>query len=124
MEVTVKTMKLTKSKILQMEYLGVPKVMEITVLGYVNIDKKRYVIVKYFEKYYRAEYILNVEKKMDNVQLTAPDRIGYIYPSLNHTRYTTYNRNNSTWIVDKNDELYICLTSFKRKTESAGQIYY
>lgn len=51
MNIEVKTVKLTKSKIQQMDYIGIPKNPNAEVLGWVNMDKKKWVIVKSNDNY-------------------------------------------------------------------------
>lgn len=64
MNIEVKTVKLTKSKIQQMDYIGIPKNPNAEVLGWVNMDKKKWVIVKSNDNYYRAEFITKIEKEL------------------------------------------------------------
>jgi hypothetical protein len=126
MKIEIKTINITKSKINQMGYIGIPKNPNVEVLGWVNMDKKRYVIVKLDGSYYRAEYIIKVhqERKMTQLPLEGG---GWEYPTLTHLVCDTYNRSIS-YSVDIDEEknllLYDHFVSFKRKTEIAGQIYY
>lgn len=71
MNIEVKTAKLTKSKIQQMDYIGVPKNPNVEVLGWVNMDKKKWVIVKNHDSYYHAEFITKIEKELKGVQFPA-----------------------------------------------------
>ena len=127
MLVEVKTIKLTKSKIQQMDYIGVPKDKNTDVLGWVNLDKKRYVIVKSNGSFYRAEFITKIEKEVKSVQLSANDG-GYEFPHLHNIKCETYNRGSFSYSPEREDEknleLYNHLVSFKRKSEIAGQVFY
>lgn len=126
MKVELKTIKLTKSKILQMEYITYPQYM-FEVLGWVNIDKKRYVIVKMNGCYYRTEFFNKIDYEVRGTQIS--DGVGgYEYPSLTHITCETINRGYYVITPDtmdeKNIKLYHHLKSFKRQTEIAEQIYY
>lgn len=127
MEIEVKTTKLTKSKIQQMDYIGIPKNPNIQVLGWVNMDKKKWVIIKLIDSYYRAEFITKIEKEIKSVQFALTTG-GYEFPHLTNIKCETYNRGSFGYSPEreeeKNLELYGHLLSFKRKTETAGQIYY
>ena len=127
MKIEVKSVPLTKSKIKQMNYIGVPKDSLAEVLGWVNIDKERYVIVKIHDCYYRAEFITELQKEIKSVQFPSNDG-GWEFPMLHNIKCTTYNRGVFSYSPERNDELnlklYEHLISFKRKTEMAGQIYY
>lgn len=127
MEVELKTTKLTKSKINQMDYIGIPENQNADVLGWVNMDKKRYVIVKSIGSFYRAEFITTIEKEVKNVQFSLSSG-GYEFPHLTNIKCNTFNRGSFNYSPkreeEKNLELYDHLVSFKRKSEIAGQIYY
>lgn len=127
MEIELKTTKLTKSKIQQMEYIGIPKSPSADILGWVNMDKKRYVIVKSNGSFYRAEFITEIEKEVKGTQFPLSTG-GYEFPSLTHVKCNTYNRHPIVFSPQrdeqKNLELYGHLVSFKIKAEIAGQIYY
>jgi hypothetical protein len=127
MEIEVKIVKLTKSKINQMDYIGIPKNPDVEVLGWINLDKKRYVIIKSNNCYYRASYITEVIKDERGVQFPLSNG-GYEFPTLTNIICKTYNggiSNLSPYRDDtKNLELYDHIESYKRKTEIAGQIYY
>lgn len=77
MNIEVKTAKLTKSKIQQMDYIGIPKNPNAEVLGWVNMDKKKWVIVKSGDNYYRAEFITKIEKELKGVQFPAKEGVGW-----------------------------------------------
>jgi hypothetical protein len=127
MNIEIKTTKLTKSKIQQMDYIGVPKNPNAEVLGWINMDKKRWVIVKNNDNYYRAEFITKLEKELKCCQFAAEGG-GWEFPNVHYIKCTTYNRGSFNYSPERNDEnnlkLYEHLMSFKRKTEIAGQIYY
>jgi hypothetical protein len=126
MKIELKSVNLTKSKIMQMDYVGIPKNKNADVLGYVNVDKKRWVIVKSEDNYYRADYITKVETDFKGFQFPLESG-GWEFPQLHHILVSTYNRNfNYSPERDdqKNIELYHYLMSFKRKCETASQIYY
>ena len=127
MQVELKTTKLTKSKIQQMDYTGVPKNPNVEVLGWVSMDKKRWVIVKSNSSYYRAEFITTIEKEVKGVQF-ALSTGGYEFPNLTNIKCETFNRCSFSYSSERDDEknieLYDHLVSFKRKSEIAGQIYY
>lgn len=127
MQIELKTTKLTKSKIQQMDYIGVPKNPNVEVLGWVNMDKKRWVIVKSIGSYYRAEFITTIEKEVRGVQF-ALSTGGYEFPHLTNIKCSTFNRGSFSYSAERNDEknleLYDHLVSFKKKSEIAGQIYY
>jgi len=127
MEIEVKTTKLTKSKIQQMDYFGVPRNANADVLGWVNLDKKKWVIVKSNGSYYRAEFITIIEKHKNGIQFSLPSG-GYEYPELTNIKFSTFNRGQFNYSPERDDneniKLYDYLVSFKRKTEIAGQIYY
>lgn len=127
MDILVKTTKLTKSKINQMDYIGVPKNPNIEVLGWVNMDKLRWVIVKSNNSYYRAAYITKIEKEVKTFQF-ALSTGGYEWPKLTGIECTTFNKGKFYYSPERDDEknleLYAHLVSYKRKVEIAGQIYY
>ncbi len=127
MNIEIKVTKLTKSKVQQMDYIGVPINPNIEVLGWVNMDKKRWVIVKSLGSYYRADFINKVEKEIKSTQFQLADG-GYEYPSLTVVSCEIYNRGRLSYganrVEDENIKLYNHLINFKRKTEIAGQIYY
>jgi len=127
MLIQVKTIKLTKSKILQMDFINIPKNLNFDVLGWVNINNKRYVIIKSSDCYYRVEFITDIIKEIKGVQFPLSDG-GYEYPTLTNIRCSTYNRSIINYAAKRNEEdnikLLDNLVSFKRKTEIAGQIYY
>jgi hypothetical protein len=127
MDIKIKTISLSKSKIQQMDYIGIPKNSNAEVLGWVNMDKKQYVIVKSNDCFYRAEFITKIEKGIKSVQFPLSTG-GYEYPDLTNIKCETYNRGSFNYSPerneDKNIELYNHLVSFKRKTEIAGQVYY
>lgn len=127
MQLELKIIKITKSKIQQMDYIGVPKNPNVEVLGWVNMDKKRWVIVKSNGSFYRAEFITEIEKEVKGVQF-ALSTGGYEFPHLTNIKCKTYNRGSFSYSAEreeeKNIELYDHLVSFKRKSEIAGQVYY
>ena len=127
MQVELKLTKLTKSKIQQMDYIGVPTDPNIEVLGWVNMDKKRYVIVKSSTSFYRADFITKIEKEVQGVQIEC-DKGGWVFPNLTIVSCETTNRGCVGYSAKKDDnkniELYDNLLAFKTKTEIAGQIYY
>lgn len=127
MEIILKTIKATKSKIQQMNYIGVPRNPNIEVLGWVNMDNKRWVIVKSNSSYYRAEFLTEIEKEVKGTQFSLSGG-GYEFPHLTNIKCMTYNRGSFNFSPEREDEknieLYNYLVSFKRKTEIAGQIYY
>lgn len=127
MEIEVKITKLTKSKIQQMDYIGVPKNPNADVLGWVNMDKKRWVIVKSIGSFYRAEFITKIEKEVKSVQFSLQTG-GYEFPHLTSIKCETFNRGSFSYSPErdeeKNLELHEHLVAFKRKSENAGQIYY
>ena len=127
MNIELKTTKLTKSKIQQMDYIGIPKNPNVEVLGWVNMYKKRWVIVKNNNNYYRAEFITKLEKELKGCQFAAENG-GWEFPNVHHIKCSTYNRGSFNYSPERNDEnnleLYEHLMSYKRKTEIAGQIYY
>lgn len=127
MEIKVKTTKLTKSKIQQMDYFCVPRNPNVEILGWVNYNKNKWVIIKIDEVYYRAEFITIVEKYKKSVQFSLSDG-GYEYPELTNIKCSTFNRGQINYSLNRDDneniKLYDRLVSFKRKTEIAGQIYY
>jgi len=127
MKIEMKVINLTKSKINQMDYIGVPKNTNIEILGWVNLDKKRWVIVKSIGSYYRAEFITKIENHLKGVQFKLSTG-GYEYLELTNIQCSTFNRGSFNYSAnrddDKNIQLYEHLVSFKRKSEIAGQIYY
>lgn len=127
MEVELKTIKISKSKILQMNYILVPSNPNVEVLGWVNMDKNRWVIVKSNGSFYRAEFITEIEKEIKGVQFPLLDG-GYEFPQLTNIKCRTFNRGSFSYSPERDDEknleLYKSLVSFKRKTEIAGQVYY
>lgn len=127
MNIEVKTTKLTKSKIQQMDYIGIPKNPNAEVLGWVNMDKKKWVIVKSNGNYYRAEFITRIEKELRMARFPAEGG-GWEFPYLHNIICATYNRGLMSYSAERDDEknlsLYNHLVDFKRKTETAGQIYY
>lgn len=128
MQIEVKTVKLTKSKIMQMDYIGIPSNPLTVVLGWVNIDKKKYTIVKSGDNYYRADFVTEVEGKQESVQFPLPDG-GWEFPTLTKVRYRVYNSENiATLSVNREERLNVKqldeIIAFKKKTSIAGQIYY
>lgn len=127
MQIEVKTVKLTKSKIMQMDYIGVPKNPLSQVLGWVNFNGKRYAIIKSNGKYYRGDFITEIEKEQKGVPFALPNG-GHECPVLTNVKYSTFNKGQCSFVVDRDDakniEFYENLVSYKRKTEIAGQIYY
>lgn len=110
-----------------MDYIGVPRHSDTEVLGWVNMDNKRWVIVKSCGSYYRAEFLTKIEKEVKGTQFQLQDG-GYEFPHLTNIKCETYNRGTLNYSPEREDEknleLYNHLISFKRKTEIAGQIYY
>ena len=127
MKIEVKTTKLTKSKIQQMDYCGLPINENAEVLGWVNLGEKKFVIVKSGECYYRASFLKNVTKEVKGVQFSLPSG-GWEHPYLINVKSESYNGGFAYYVVDRDDakniELYDHLVAFKRKSEIAGQIYY
>ncbi len=127
MEIEVKTTRLTKSKIKQMDYIGIPKNRSVEVLGWVNIDKYRWIIVKSGDLFYRAAYITKIKKEVKGVQFTLSTG-GYEFPDLTNIECEIFNGGYFNFSPERDDkknlELYDHLVSFKRKSEIAGQIYY
>jgi hypothetical protein len=77
MQIELKIIKISKSKIQQMDYIGIPKNPNAEVLGWVNMDKKRWVIVKSIGSFYRAEFITKIEKEEYPAKLSVEkNRIG------------------------------------------------
>ena len=127
MKIEIKVINLTRSKINQMDYISIPKNTNIKVLGWVNLDKKRWVIVKSSGCYYRASFLKSVTKEEKGVQFRLLSG-GWEFPYLTNVKSESYNGGNTSYIVDRNDakniELFNNLVSLKRKSEIAGQIYY
>jgi len=127
MKIEVKSIALTKSRILQMEFIGIPRNPLAEILGWVQLPKARYVIVKQGDNYYRADYVITVEKKLKGTQFPMADGT-YHYPEVHNVSYQSYNRGQTSFSAEENDaeniKQYDYLYSFKRKTEIAGQIYY
>lgn len=129
MKVEVKTVNLTKSKINQMDYRYLPSGPNFEVLGWVNLGKKKYTIVKnsVTGKYYRTEYILKVQKKEECVQHSLPGG-GYEFPTLTVVKCETFNGGLGGFVThradERNIELYNDLVDIQNKTAIAGQIYY
>jgi hypothetical protein len=126
-KIEVRSINLSKSKILQMDYIGVPKALNYTVLGWVNMDKKRYVIVKLSDYYYRAEYITELNSEVKEAQFRS-DGGGWEFPPVTHIRCSTFNKGNFNYSPDKDEshnvKLYEHLVKYKREVERSGQIYY
>jgi len=127
MEITVKTTKLTKSKILQMEYIHLPRRSDIDVLGWVNIDKKRYVIVKTGAGYYRADYPVEIQSELTIVQFPKEGG-GWEYPELHKVSCKTWNGGRHVFTTHRDDaknlELEGHLRSYMAGVKSAGQIFW
>ncbi|MCO5252573.1 MAG: hypothetical protein M9949_14290 [Candidatus Kapabacteria bacterium] len=127
MKIELKTINISKSKIQQMEYISIPANPNVEVLGWVNMDKKRYVIVKSSDAFYRAEFITRIETEVRGVQFPKEGG-GWEFPHLTNITVSTYNgaqRGFSAYREEeKNLELYEQLKKYQTKTESAGQIYY
>lgn len=125
--VELKTVKLTKSKIKQMDYIGIPKNPNAQILGWVNMDNYRWVIVNSNGYFYRTEFITKIEKEVKCVQFPL-NGYEYEYPELLHIKYDTYNKGSVSHFPkrdnEKNIELYEHLITFKKNTEIAGQVYY
>lgn len=124
MKIEVRTINISQSKIRQMTYAGVPTNPDTQVLGWVSMDKKRWVIVKIDGNYYRAEFLVKVEKAVASTQISIHgDRA-----MLTHAYYVTYNggKYRPTPSIDEaqNIALYEWLLVFQEKTIQAGQIYY
>jgi hypothetical protein len=132
MEIELKSVKLTKSKILQMDYVGVvslPVGSLMVILGWVNIDSKRYVIIKKeYNNYYRADFIKNISTEIKGTQFPLSSG-GWEFPHLTHVKVETFNRGwNGSFLPRRDEEenikLYEDLNHFRIKQNSAGQIYY
>jgi len=127
MLIELKTTKLTKSKIIQMDYIGIPLNRDVHVLGWVNLNKKKYVIVKNIDNYYRADFLLEIRKEAKGTQIADPNG-GWNIPTLTHIYGSTHTGGSFHYVPNtddsKNLELYEYLVSYKRKIEQAGQIYY
>jgi hypothetical protein len=127
MKIELKTINISKSKIQQMDYISIPKDKNAEVLGWVNMDKKKWVIVKSNNSFYRAEFITKIEKETKSVQFSLPEG-GYEFPFLTNIKCHTYNGGAYYYsperLDEKNLDLYNHLVAFKRKTEIAGQVYF
>ena len=127
-KIEVKRINLNRSRILQMENLGIPKERDLEVLGWVNIGKDWWVIIKLGDRYYRAEYISKIETSRENIQVSLRDG-GYEYPELLVISVEIFNR---SWNYrdspdqddNKNVRLYQWLSSYKQRVDIAGQLYY
>jgi len=126
-QVEMKTIKLSKSKIKQMDYIGFLRNADTEVLGWVNLDGKRAVIVKRLGCYYRAEYITEIESKKESVQF-ALENDGWEFPHLTVVKYRVSNGSLIGFTTNRDDaknvELHERLVSYKSQVETAGQIYY
>lgn len=127
MLIELKTIKLTKSKIQQMDYIGICKDPNVEVLGWVNLDKKRYVIIKSDGCFYRADFITKIEKELKSVEIYLEGGRSEFF-DIYIIKGKTYNGGFFGHLPERdikdNIELYNNLITFKQKTESAGQIYY
>lgn len=125
MKVELKTVNLTKSKIEQMGYCGIPGA-SFDVLGWVRIGEKRCVLVKMNGCYYRADFVTKVVKEEKAIQFPLPNN-GWEWPMMTTVKVET-DRGSYGFVTDRDDakniELYNHLVSYKRKTERSEQIYY
>ena len=126
MNIEVKLVKLTKSRIQQMEYISIPK-FDTEVLGWVIINDKKIVIIRNAGNYYRAAYITKINKVVEGVQVSDGNG-GYKFPNLTKVSVENYDGGIVSFSPNLNDEIniefYNRLVEYKRKTEIAGQIYY
>jgi hypothetical protein len=126
MKIEVKKISVTKSIIMQMEYICVP-FFDVDVLGWVNIDKKTYTIVKSAGKYYKGEYVAKLHTEAKGVQFSLPDG-GYEYPVLINVSCETANRGLITFSPHRenshNEDFAVRINNYILKTRNAGQIYY
>jgi hypothetical protein len=132
--IQVKTVKLSKSKILQLEYIGVPRNRNVEVLGWVNIGNERFVIIKSGEYYYRAAYLNKVDYHKEMISVPILDENGKFfkneYVNLTKVWASTFNGQASGYYYSpelddsKNIELYEHLKSYQKKIENSIQIFY
>lgn len=110
-----------------MVFAGVPKSDLVEVLGWVNMGKSRYVIIKDGDNYYRASFITEIQKVKKGVQFPLEGG-GWEFPELTQVKVKDFNRGVYKFVVDrdesKNLELYEKIVEYKRRVESAGQIFY
>lgn len=96
------------------------------VLGWVNMDKKKYVLIRRGDRYYRADYVVTVEKTPEDTQFS-DGRNGWIFTPVHKICVRCHNRSFSYSPEEddsKNIELYNKIVEFKNKTDLAGQIFY
>lgn len=133
MMVELKKVKLTKSIIEQLQYIGIlPKNDDYEVLGYVIIPKKASkVIIKTSDGNYRwASNIKNVETVCKSTQFTNPDKTvgGYIYPERTHVKIWTFEGKAVSFSAEFNESENLKLKekaeNYLHKIKEAGQIYY
>ena len=111
-----------------MEYLGIPKEGDLEVLGWVNIGKDRWVIIKQGDNYYRADYISKIETSRENIQFPLEGG-GYEFPELLVISVEIFNRSwNYRDSPNRDDEenlrQYDWLSSYKQRVDIASQLYY
>lgn len=116
MQIGLTTTNFSKSKIMQMEYIPIPRNPNAVVLGWVNMGKKKWVIVKHINTFARTEYLTKVtENKHESNEGST-------------IICETHNGKKIAFVVEEHDsehlELYEYLKGFKRRTRIAGQIYY
>ena len=127
MNIEVKTLRITKSMIQQMDYTNIAD-SKAEVLGWVNMDNRRFVILKTDLLYHKTDFLTEIIKEHKSVQFSLPTG-GYEFPVLINIKITTHGARGSYSYSPKRDDnenikLYDRLISFKRRTEKAGQIYY
>jgi len=88
MEISVKTTNLTKSKLLQMDYISIPKRSDAEVLGWVNMNRRKYTLIKIGKNYYRTETIKKIEKELKGTQFHDKNGGWHLAPRLHQIMVT------------------------------------
>jgi hypothetical protein len=112
---------------MQLVYASVPKTIDgIEVLGWVNLGKVRWAIIKRNNNYYRAELVISIEKEVKGTQMPS-DNGGYEFPLLTNIKVRTFNGSLSyspSADESKNVAFYEMLVQYKKMVDEAGQIFY
>lgn len=130
--IELKKVKLTKSIINQLQYIGtLPKNDNYTVLGYVIIPKKASkVIIQTDEGLYYCNNISKIETILKSTQFANPDLSvgGYVYPERINIKIWTFEGRPISFSPNYNEEenlkLLDKIKTYIQKIKEAGQIYY
>jgi len=127
-KVELKVINLSKHIIEQMCFISLPIDQEVEILGWINLDRVIYTIVKLNECYYKTYYITKVEKQIKGYYDVRPltpiiQKVSY----WAHDFMDPFNHFPKSESIDTSksyQQFYERIVLFKEKTDSAGQVYY